>query len=568
MKYSTLALQYAEDVIGGKVIACEKIIGACKRFLADLERAAEGWDYYYLTDKAEAVCTRAETRRHIKGRWARKAETLSLSPFQAFILCNIFGWVEVGTDLRRFREAYIRIARKNGKSFLAACIGLEFLIDPDDAGAEVYSGATSLHQAMEVFKPAREMVKADEDFRLAEGIEVRTKNLSIASSGAVFEPIIRNPGDGPGPSCAIVDEYHEHETDALFDTMETGMAHREEPLMLVITTAGSNLGGPCFEKDMDAAKILDGTVPDETTFVMIFEKDEADAWDSDEAIEKANPNLDVCVSRKRLERMRDAARRSAGKQASYRTKHCNEWVGARHQWMNILYWQKNKRKVSRGDFRGKDCYVTIDLASKIDVATVSTTFMDTDETFTTFVDAFVCEGVFDAEDKRIPVDKYREFRDAELPNFHVNPGNRISQGDIEDFIVHRIGALFRIRGIGYDEWQAEYLAQRLVNQHGFGKTVQTYQQNVKNMSAPMKEVEAAVLETKFHHDGDPVLHWFVGNVMARRDQKENIYPCKDKEDSPNKIDGAVSMIMGVGMWMADEDFGSVYDERGLRSIGN
>ncbi len=130
-------------------------------------------------------------------------------------------------------------------------------------GAEVYSGATTEKQAWEVFRPARLMCKRTPLLVEAFGIEVNAKNLSRPEDGARFEPLIGNPGDGQSPHCAIVDEYHEHESDALYTTMITGMGARRQPIMWAITTAGYNIEGPCYDKRREVIEMLNGTVPND-----------------------------------------------------------------------------------------------------------------------------------------------------------------------------------------------------------------------------------------------------------------------------------------------------------------
>ena len=183
---------------------------------------------------------------------------ITLEPWQKFGLTTLFGWVK-SDGLRRYREAYWEIPRKNGKSALASGIGLFCFVGDREFGAEVYSGATTEKQAWEVFRPAKQMVERTPDLKDHFGIEANAKNLCVLADGSRFEPVIGKPGDGSSPSCAIVDEYHEHDSDELYETMLTGMDAREQPLMLAITTAGVNLAGPCYSKRDYVCKVLDGT---------------------------------------------------------------------------------------------------------------------------------------------------------------------------------------------------------------------------------------------------------------------------------------------------------------------
>ncbi|HAM4177497.1 TPA: hypothetical protein IBV55_003449 [Escherichia coli] len=189
---------------------------------------------------------------------------ITLEPWQLFVICCAFGWVNKGSRLRRFREVYTEIPRKNGKSAISAGVALYCFACDNEFGAEVYSGATTEKQAWEVFRPARLMCKRTPMLTEAFGIEVNASNMNRPEDGARFEPLIGNPGDGSSPHCAVVDEYHEHATDALYTTMLTGMGARRQPLMWAITTAGYNIEGPCYDKRREVIEMLNGSVDTKT----------------------------------------------------------------------------------------------------------------------------------------------------------------------------------------------------------------------------------------------------------------------------------------------------------------
>ena len=230
--YATIARRYAEDVRDGLIPACRLVQLACERHLADLDRQEDdGFAYVFDEAKAVAVCRFVELMPHTKGKWARGNAPLRMEPWQVFITACVFGWVRKADGLRRFRVVYIEVPRKNGKSAWSSAIGLYMLAADGEEGAEVYSGATTEKQAKIVFEAAQKMARRTDAYREAFGVEVMASNISIAEDGSKFEPVIGKPGDGSSPSCAIVDEFHEHQTDDLYDTMWTGMGAREQPLM-------------------------------------------------------------------------------------------------------------------------------------------------------------------------------------------------------------------------------------------------------------------------------------------------------------------------------------------------
>ncbi len=290
------ANQYARDVVRGKIVACQFVIQACQRHLDDLmAEKSKSFRYRFDKDLAERAAKFIQLLPHTKGEWAFKRMPITLEPWQLFVICCAFGWVNKGSRLRRFREVYTEIPRKNGKSAISAGVALYCFACDNEFGAEVYSGATTEKQAWEVFRPARLMCKRTPMLTEACGIEVNASNMNRPEDGARFEPLIGNPGDGSSPHCAVVDEYHEHATDALYTTMLTGMGARRQPLMWAITTAGYNIEGPCYDKRREVIEMLNGSVPNDELFGIIYTVDEGDDWTDPQVLEKANPNIGVSV---------------------------------------------------------------------------------------------------------------------------------------------------------------------------------------------------------------------------------------------------------------------------------
>ncbi|WP_318532409.1 terminase large subunit domain-containing protein [Escherichia coli] len=260
------ANQYARDVVRGKIIACQFVIQACQRHLDDLmAEKSKSFRYRFDKDLAERAAKFIQLLPHTKGEWAFKRMPITLEPWQLFVICCAFGWVNKGTRLRRFREVYTEIPRKNGKSAISAGVALYCFACDNEFGAEVYSGATTEKQAWEVFRPARLMCKRTPMLTEAFGIEVNASNMNRPEDGARFEPLIGNPGDGSSPHCAVVDEYHEHATDALYTTMLTGMGARRQPLMWAIkfgagkngfTRGNPQTGTPATDLDDDYFDML------------------------------------------------------------------------------------------------------------------------------------------------------------------------------------------------------------------------------------------------------------------------------------------------------------------------
>jgi len=557
MYYDT-AVQYAADVLSGEIPACEQVKQACSRFVEHVKRATIEDGIWYDSDDVERRCEKLELYPHVKGKWAAKGETLDMSPWQVFCTVNIFGFKKVKdgerTKFRMYREAYIEVPRKNGKTFWIAGIGLLMLTEDGEFGAEVYCGATNEKQAFEVFTPAKQICSRLPELREFYGLEVNAKTLTIPQTGGKFEPIIGDPGDGASPSCGIADEFHEHKNSNQVDTIVTGMGARDNPLMLYITTAGTDMGGPCYAKRDDVKNILAGSVVDDSIFGIIYTLDDGDEWDTVEAQIKANPNYDVSVSGDFLEGQLNQARRSALKQVAYRTKHLNQWVGAKAAWMNMLAFQAVRKKdLNIEDYKGLKCYAAFDLASKIDIASCAVLFPPQNgKPAAVFCRHYLPEDIINENQRYLAWHK-----DGWLSS---TPGNVIDFEYIENDLKD-LARDHQVLEVPFDPFQATQFSTRMMAE---GLPMVEVGATVKNLSEPMKEVEKLILSKEIVFSFDPVLLWMFGNVVAKLDQKDNIFPNKERPE--NKIDGVVALIMAVNRMMNGQETGSL--DEFLNSVVN
>lgn len=555
-KYTNVAKaeKYARDVVAGKIIACKWVKLACQRHLDD-KKASRSKDFPYKFDpaKAEKIAKFIQLLPHTKGKWAQKRLKITLEPWQLFSICIPFGWIHKKTKLRRYTRIIIFVPRKNGKSIIAAGIGLYMFVADDEFGAEVYSGATTEKQAWEVFRPAKQMVDRTPALKEYYGVESNASNMNVSRDGSRFEPIIGTPGDGSSPSCALVDEYHEHKDSTLYDTMETGMGAREQPMMVVITTAGSGIGGPCYMLIRDAQKMLEGVLNMPDMWAMIYTKDEDDEWTSEAALRKANPNYDISVGGQFLkDRCRDAVQ-SARKQNTFRTKHVNEFVGAKTAWMNMSKWNLAPKRLSLEELQGRPCYIGLDLATKIDVVAKVMVFPPCGDDLNYHVHGkyYIPEARL-YEEGEVNSERYQEW--DKLGLLTVMEGEVVDFSMIEDDIADDM-TTHDVREVAYDPWQAAQLAQNL---SGDGVTMVEIRHTVQNISEPMKENEALVLSQRWAHGGCPIMTWMMSNVVAKLDVKDNIYP--NKERAENKIDGPVAGIMALARaTVHDHDAGNLND---------
>lgn len=541
MTYSDRAVEYAERATAGEVLACDYVRLACQRFLDDLNREGDDWPWVFDRELANQRCRFIEAMPHTKGRWAARGETTRLEDWQCFIETNVWGWVN-GDGKRRFQIVYVEVPRKNGKSHLTAANGnLAFAAD-GEYGAEVYSGATNEKQAWEVFRPARLMAKRTDSFRSTFGVEINAKSMHIPADGSRFEPIIGKPGDGASPHMAIVDEYHEHDSDALVETMRTGMGAREQPILWIITTAGSDIEGACYRQRQDVVRLLEGTIRDDRTFGVIYTIDEGDDWKSDEALEKANPNLDVSVSREFLKQERLRAIQNSHKQAAFKTKHLNVWVSAGSPWMNMEWWNAcADTSLTLEQFEGEAVWIGVDLASKIDIASVMLAFRR-DE------DVYLMGRHYIPESRMDEVDRYRGW--VEDGHLTTTPGDIIDHETIQSELVRDAGR-FRWVQAGFDAYNATQMIVHVNKELGRDDAAIDVPMTVAHLSEPMKWLEARTKAGTLHHDGNPAMNWMMSNVVARVDHNDNVFPRKERHE--NKIDGVVASIMALGCMIRSEE---------------
>lgn len=561
--FPAIAEVYARDVVSGRILACNKVKQACERHLDDLQRSGpDDWEYRFDKAKASRICRFAELLPHVKGKWAANAELIVLQPWQIFILCSLFGWLKVRTNTRRFSLAYIEVGRKNAKSVLAAIIGNYMFAADGEFGSEVYSGATKEDQAMEVFRPAMQMLLRSPELKAVLGIEIpsdTSKKMRIGEDGSRFEVVVRAPGDGASPHCGIVDEYHEHDTDTLYDTFATGMGAREQPLRLVITTAGFNTGGPCMALHQDVSKILLGLLDRPEVFGIIYSLDPEDDWTSEAALLKPNPNYDVSVFRDFLRAEQNAAIMTARKQNVFKTKHQCIWCGANAAYFNLQKWRELADPGLKPEqFLGVACAMSIDLSTKRDFTVRICMFRKVlagQNHYYVFATLYLPQEQVDRPEKQ----DYHAW--AKLGAIRVHPGAVVDFDAIERETVEDIRR-FKPVEFAFDPWNAAQFGQAVGRQT---KVLPfEIQQSTKNLSPAMKELDILILTGRIHHDGNPCFAWMTGNVTAHEDANENVFPCKDGDE--NKIDGAVGCMMALSRLMVAPPKRSIYATRGLLTL--
>lgn len=546
-EYAKRGKRYAQQVVSGEVPAGRLVRLACQRHLDDLAR--KDWEWKFDAKRGERICKLAELMPHVKGRWDSKR--IRLEDWQCFLLTSVFGWVN-NAKVRRFRKALIVVPRKNAKSTIAAIVGLYLFAYDNEVGAEVYSAATTRDQAGISWNVAKQMCAKLPKLLDSRGLEVLAHAITQESTGSVFRALASEAHtlEGLNIHGAIVDELHAHKTREVWDVIDDATGSRVQPLIFAISTEGDASEGVFPEQVGYLDKVLTGAHQDERFFGLHYSIDPEDDWTTEEAWRKANPNYGVSVFAHDMHTRCRQAVQNPGSQASFLTKRLNVRVGAGEAFFNMLAWRNicYMPDLKLEDFYGQRCIIMLDLASKWDLAAKVMLFERDGHCFA-FSRCYLPEAAL--EDGQPNYDVYRGWQAA--GRIEVTPGNttdfafihRDLEADCRNFDVQRIG---------YDPYQAHLFVQEL---QGAGMhQVLEVPSTVMNFSDPMKQLNELIMTGRIHHNGDPVLTYGLGNVVAKIDAKENVFPTKSR--AGNKIDPAVALIGALSVAIHERQNMDVY----------
>ena len=566
---------WARKVVAGQVVAGHLTRLACQRHLDDLKAdKARGlvWDRAAALHAIEFF----SHLRHSTGEWA--GQPFDLQPWQQFVVGSVFGWKRAD-GLRRFRTAYVEVARKNGKSALLAGIALYALVADGEAGAHVYAAATTRDQARIVFGEAERMVAASP--ALSARVTRTVNNLAVLPTASWFRPLSADASkmDGLNVHFAAVDEVHEHPGPEIIQKLNTATGARRQPLIFEITTAGHDRHSVCRQHHEFSVKALEGTLPHETAdawFAFIATIDSGDDWTDPTVWGKANPSLGVTVKIDDLKRQIDEAREMPAQQNAIRRLRLNEWTEHVTRWLDMEVWAEGGLAPETSGatiaadlerlerlLAGRECYGGLDLARVNDLSAFLLLFPPTrDAALGSLADKWIVLSRFwvpeedigrRARRDRVPYDVWRDqgFLTA-------TPGNATDFAFIEAEIV-RLAGRFDLRELAYDRTFAGEIVQHLQDE---GINLVQFGQGFLSMAAPTAELERLAVSRLLWHGGHPVLRWNASNVAVRHDPAGNIKP--DKERSSERIDGIVALCNALGRAMLrDASAGrSVYQARG------
>lgn len=528
-----LYYKYAKDVVSGNIVVGNNIRLACKRFLDDLK--TDKWEF--KEDKVDRVLKFINTLKHFKGK--SSGQHFKLEAWQQFIIANILGFYWKKTNERRFTSSYVEVSRKNGKTALAAALCMYFLIADGEDGAEVDLAANSREQATIAF---------DFCYNFAKQLDPKGKTLNSKLKGITFKPsnsklkvfaADATKLDGFNASFGLIDEYHAAKNSKVRDVIKSSMGMRENPHLMVITTAGFDKTLPCYQLRATAIEILHKVKVDDSMFIAIYSMDDDDDWGDENNWVKCTPNLDVTVTTKYIREQVQSAKNNPSEEVGVRTKTLNQWCDTSEVWIPENYIVKSTKKIDLNskEFEDEICYIGVDLSATSDLTAVSYLINKNDKYYFK-VDYYLPESCLWDNPNRELYKKWKRNGELKITNGNVTDYDYITND------MMQINEHIKIFKVGYDKWNATQWAIKATEE---GLPLEEYSQSIGNFNIPTREMERLILSGKVIIDNNEITRWCFRNVELKQDWNENVKPVKTKR--LNKIDGVIAMIQSLGIML-------------------
>lgn len=585
---------YAEEVAAGRIVAGPHVRGACKRHLKDL---VDGEERGIFWDLPAAIRVFEFFREVLTVLKDGDTVAFELELAQKFIVGSIFGWKRVHADgkaRRRFRTAYIETAKGSGKSPMAGGIGLYCMTADKEARSEVYSAATKKDQAQILFQDAVAMYENSPVLmsRLVPSGRNPVYRLSHPRSGGIFKPISSDDGQsGPRPSCALVDEVHEHKDASVINMLRAGFKFRTQPLLILITNSGHDVKSVCYEFHERAARVCAGQEQDDSFFAYVCALDEGDDPFTDESCwPKANPTLGATISWDYLREQVDEARKLPSTQNTCLRLNFCVWTDAESAWMTRAAWSaaeiKPQDDVRLEDFRGAECFLASDLSFSRDLTALAAVFPDGDDLYA-FVDFWTpLDTISEREDQdRVPYTRWAALGHfADQPRYlTATPGVVVALSAVARRLAW-FDENFDVQGYAYDRYRHKDLANQLADEEDLEHLVRVmieHPQGFRRVSGPLLDhrgrpvlgadgkplenplwmpssveaLENGILEAgaeqrtagRLFIAPNPVLRWNAAGAVVRMDPAGTGGKVFSKLKAKGRIDGVVALAMAVGL---------------------
>ncbi|WP_455759477.1 terminase large subunit [Cloacibacillus evryensis] len=525
--------EYNAKIQSGEIAASKRVKAVYARLAADTNSIRGG----YMFDEARANRPIEFIERfckHSKGEWAGQCIRLEL--FQKAFIQALFGFVDAQTGLRQYRESFFLVGRKNGKSTLLAGLALYMLTSDGEGGAEVYSTATKYAQARLLFDEAHNMIKQSPD--LSKHFKKRKTDLYYSPTMSKFQPLARNSDTLDGLNCSfcVMDELHGVRDRNLYEVMHQSQAARRQPLLVMITTAGTVR--ECIFDDMysHAAQVADGVIQDLRFLPILYELDDRAEWTDPKAWVKANPALRSIKKLDDLSAKVERAKQNRNELSGVLCKEFNVRETVKTAWLSFDD-INNEETFSLEDFRGAYCIGGVDLSITTDLTCASLLFMKRGDDTKYITQMYFLPA--DRLQERVQQDKIPYDKWFERGLLRLCTGNSINYSDVTAWFSETVKEYELFPAwVYYDSYSARYFVEEMTLQ---GFNMVRCIQGAKTLSLPMQMLGADLQARKVVYQNNPILKWCLTNTGIQTDRNGNIVPIKNQ--SPRqRIDGAAALL--------------------------
>ena len=550
---------YIDGVVSGEITACKSIIGACKRHRDDLERQnTDDFPYYYDESHADKMVRFFPAMvQHSIG--LHEGKPFELLPWQAFAVASIFGWKKVENGARRFNKAYISVARKNGKSSIAAaichlCAGFD--VNPTtgkpEGVAQAIIAATKKEQA-DAVTMAECVRMRDSSPNMRSRSTHKNRVIAYSHNGGTIRTVGSDrPFDGLNPSLVIIDELHAFRDQGkqveFLDTMKTGSGARLQPLYVVTTTAGTTSSTIWLQEYRYATQVARGEFQDDSYFSLSYELDEDDDALDESLWIKANPCLGVTVSCDFLrEQVRPAAAGSSDALRRFERYHGNRVVSSTAGAFNMDHWKQCEQDVIDTDNwrTGAVCVgAGVDLGGRNDLAAWALVAKyDSGKCGADGQPEFIYEGIARAY---ISPNCPRDLTAEPFPEFIQSGDLVVTENPISALESDLLRTAQQVGGyeLAFDPYQAQRTSE-FFRENGMLPVIMP--QTCAHFNAPIEEIRAAIRDGRLRHNGSKLLQWCVGNAVVVEDKQNRLM--MNKKESSEKIDPLVAFTMAFSRAM-------------------
>ena len=533
--YMALADGYCSGVMDGTITACELVKKAVLRFQAMRLRAEDpACPFLFSSEAVVDVCYFAEQCPHVEGRWG--SDTITLEPFQVFILAACYGFRMRDTGVRLVTVVFFQVARKSAKSTLVAIAALYHLVKEQEPGAQVVCAATTGQAARIVFGGMQRMIRKSYWLRQF-GLSVFANAITLEADGSKAMPINSKAStqDGLNPSFISLDESHA-QTFELRDVLISAMGARSQGTIWCPTTAGYNLTSVGYALRQSAEKILDGIHESDHTFVAVYELDEGDDKYNPSTWVKSAPMIGITPRWDYVRKWAADCKATPGMEGEFEIKMCNRWLHAANRAISIAQWDACADTTLKiENFLGQPCWIGVDLAERDDIAAVSLNFR-LGGVIVSFVKGFLPGEVINERARAVP--EYRTW--VKVDDLEATSGSMTDYNRIQAYL-EECCAKFEVKDIVIERYGALHLASKLA-QKGIAVTVESKRAQI--CTPPMKELLVRLKTKQFRHTGASFLRWQASNLCMERRRDGSMLPTKDNPDSLNKIDAIDAILWG------------------------